>query len=383
MSEFFLPQAGSESPLYAKVRDEPRRADWRRWVQELWRCFEPLAPKGFRDRARGSAQEPHQFAQCLAEMWFGVGLADHLGSRVQHGGDGAPDFRIDVGGGAHCWVEVVAPGPSEGSDRIEPFPESKPGECVTFPYSLEPKLKRVTSQLASKTTKFAEYRERRVVGPRDLAVIAVSEFAFGDHGALESSHEMLCSALEGMAHPVVGFGGKPDVTHSSRSEVRKVDSGAAVSTQGWRAGLLSGIDAVLYSNANLSAASRKSDSSDWCWFAAPSLDRSRFDLLRRALGAFDRLDRRDLGDRLEIRRVPGEPASSEVRALDGLFSDGKIERVLTVTSLADAPTEVEAWARFDGSTRLKALLDMRERYARWIDGAEPRLERILAVTRHT
>lgn len=382
MSEFFLPRFASESPLYAKVRDEPRLADWRGWVEQLWNCFKPLAPRGFREKARGSEQAPHQFAQCLAEMWCGVVLHHNLGSRVQHGGEGAPDFRIDLGDGVCCWVEVVAPGPGKGPDRIEPFPESKPGECVTFPYSLEPKLKRVTSQLASKTTKFAEYRERGVVGPRDLAVIAVSEFAFGDHGAIEPSQEMLISALEGMAHPVVGFGGKPDVTHSSRSEVRKVESGAAASTQGWRAGLLSGIDAVLYSNANLSAASRKSDSSDWCWLAAPSLDRSRFGLLRRALGAFDRLDRRDLGDRIEISWVPGEPASSAVLALDGLFSDGKIERVLTVTSLADAPTEVEAWARFDGSTRLKALLEMRERYARWKHGAEPRLERVLAVTRN-
>jgi hypothetical protein len=68
-------------------------------------------------------------------------------------------------------------------------------------------------------------------------------------------------------------------------------------------------------------------------------------------------------------------------ALDGLFSTAKIERVAKVTTFADAPTEVEAWSHVDCIARLNALLDMRERWLRWKYGAEPRLERVLAVAR--
>lgn len=381
MSEFFLPQAGSECPLYAAVRDQDRLAPWRRWVEDLWSCFKPLVRNGFRRKAQGSSEHPAAFAQCLAEMWCGVVLKERQGERLVYGDDGQPDFHVKLANGQVCWIEVVAPGPGEGDDRLKPLPVGAPGEFVTCTYSVEPKVLRICSALREKARKFQCYRERGVVGSDHLAVIAVSEFALGDHAGLQSSRDMLLSALEGMGHPVVGFGGKPDVTHTTRDQVRKVGTGAPVTTLGWRAGLLDGVDAVMYSNVNLDAAHRKSDASDWCWIAAPGLGDNRLESLGLVLGGLDRIERRDENDRLGYERVSGYQASRAGPVLDDLLANRPIERVARVTNFADAPSEVDAWADFDGMERLKAMLEMRERYARWKDGVEPRLERVLGIAR--
>jgi hypothetical protein len=383
MSRFFFPEVPSESPLYKSVRDDPRCAVWRSFVEQLWLRFEPLAPNGFRERARGSSEHRAAFAQCLAEMWIGVGLHEQLGARVSHGGEGQPDFRIELADGRACWVEVTAPEPGMGDDRVSELPTASTDRpFVTFPYSSEPKLLRITGSLREKTEKFKGYRDKGVVRDQDLTVIAISEFALGDHANVESSFELLISALEGVGNPVVSVGGPLDVSHATRVSVRK-RTGSEIATTGWRSGSLEQIDAVIYSNLGLDGASRAAGPDDWCWAAAAGIDDERLGALQAALSRWDRLERRDDGERVELTRIPGDRSAGRHSALDGLFARGPIERTIAVSRLDDQPSEVDAWAGVDGVARLEALLNMRERWARWRHGAEPRLERVLAVARRT
>ena len=75
---------------------------------------------------------------------------------------------------------------------------------------------------------------------------------------------------------------------------------------------------------------------------------------------------------------PGEPRAI---VLDGLLPSGQLEPVLAIHRPDQAPGELAAWAMTTMQQRWDALLELRERTARWRYGSEPRLERILAVAR--
>ncbi len=74
-------------------------------------------------------------------------------------------------------------------------------------------------------------------------------------------------------------------------------------------------------------------------------------------------------------------SNPEVPDLDAFWGKRPIELVLRKYKLGDEPSEPEEWADRTPEERLQALLDMRERYARWKYGVEPRLETVLAVAR--
>ncbi|QBB69664.1 hypothetical protein ELE36_04335 [Pseudolysobacter antarcticus] len=73
--------------------------------------------------------------------------------------------------------------------------------------------------------------------------------------------------------------------------------------------------------------------------------------------------------------------SSEPLDLAGLFADGPIERVAAKYRFGEEPSEVELWSRFSAEQRLAALIALRARHLMWKYGIEPRLERVLAITR--
>jgi len=67
--------------------------------------------------------------------------------------------------------------------------------------------------------------------------------------------------------------------------------------------------------------------------------------------------------------------------LSALLPKGPIARVVAKFRVGEEPSEIEQWRSMSGNERLAALIEMRARYLRWKYGTEPRLERVLQVTR--
>lgn len=78
-----------------------------------------------------------------------------------------------------------------------------------------------------------------------------------------------------------------------------------------------------------------------------------------------------------------DTTESKPIVLDGLLPAGQFEPVLAVHRPDQVPGELAAWAMTTMQQRWDALLELRERTARWRYGTEPRLERVLAVARIT
>jgi len=69
--------------------------------------------------------------------------------------------------------------------------------------------------------------------------------------------------------------------------------------------------------------------------------------------------------------------------LSKLLPQGKIERAAKIYRLEEEPSEIEQWLDFTAEQRLQKILEIRTRYLQWRYDTEPRLERVLTITRKT
>lgn len=67
--------------------------------------------------------------------------------------------------------------------------------------------------------------------------------------------------------------------------------------------------------------------------------------------------------------------------LSQLLPNGTITPTITIYRVGNEPSEVEQWLDFTAEQRLQKILEIRTRYLQWRYGTEPRLERVLTVTR--
>jgi|SRR5215470_9900596 len=107
--DFFM-DGPCEDLAYLDTRDHPRSADHKRFVEELWSRFHPLADPHFREDAR------NHLLQRFWEMYLAVALLDH-GFDLHHYGDKGPQFYALIGN-RRVWFEAIAIGPGTTSDQI-------------------------------------------------------------------------------------------------------------------------------------------------------------------------------------------------------------------------------------------------------------------------
>ncbi len=159
---FFLPGDCNDRG-YRNVRDNPCRPEWRTSVDELWSRYHDLGLEDshFREDAR------NHFLERFWEMYLAVTLSER-GLKLQRDRDDGPEFYFEYN--SHkVWVEAIAPGPGEGSDRV---PEITYGEVSTVP--TEKILLRFTNALAEKRNKYCKARKKGIIAPDDLYLLALN-----------------------------------------------------------------------------------------------------------------------------------------------------------------------------------------------------------------
>lgn len=157
---FFLPGDCTDS-AYTNVRDLPHCLNFRDFVEELWREYEPYADKHFRTEAQ------NQFLQRFWEMYVCVVFL-RKGFIVKKVSDEGPEFLVIIDG-QRVWIEAVAPNPGDGADYV---PEMKTGEAYKVPS--DKIILRYTSVLLDKLLKYKQDCEKGIILETDLYVIALN-----------------------------------------------------------------------------------------------------------------------------------------------------------------------------------------------------------------
>lgn len=146
---------------YLNTRDHPRGVDDKRFVEELWGRFYPLADMHFRDDAR------NHFLQRFWELYLAVALLEY-GFSLQRHGDEGPEFYAFVGNSC-IWFEAIAPGPGTGPDQV---PQLVPGEVAYVP--TDKILLRFTNALNEKRGQYAAALDKGIVSPEDQYILAIN-----------------------------------------------------------------------------------------------------------------------------------------------------------------------------------------------------------------
>jgi hypothetical protein len=146
----------------------------RRVLENLWSRFKPYADKQF----------IKEFGRHVEERFWEMYLADRLldgrkalikrDNLAQRQRDEGPDFCIQKGR-RKIWVEVIAPGPGDDAnlDKVPDLFASGAGDDNRRKIEL-----RIASALKTKADKFALYREKGIIGPKDSCVVAIAASQF-------------------------------------------------------------------------------------------------------------------------------------------------------------------------------------------------------------
>ncbi|MDP1767522.1 MAG: hypothetical protein Q8L74_01825 [Nitrospirota bacterium] len=146
---------------YLNTRDHPRGADHKRFVEDLWGRYYPLADIHFREDAR------NHFLQRFWEMYLAVALLEH-GFELHRHGDEGPEFYSYLGR-ERVWFEAVAPDSGNGPDQV---PQLVFGEATNVP--TEQILLRFTNALSEKRKKYTAALAKGIVSAEDHYVLAIN-----------------------------------------------------------------------------------------------------------------------------------------------------------------------------------------------------------------
>ena len=154
---------------------------------------------------------------------------------VSGAGQVGPDFGI-VNGDRTIWVEATVPGP-EGICLEWISPPTKSATVKAKPYNQI--LLRYTSAFAAKSKVFREYRDKGIVGSRDMTIIAISGCRLYDHAFEDRGISGLQFPVEA-AFPVGPLAIPLDENNCQSGEQHNIPryhipkiSGASVSTIGF------------------------------------------------------------------------------------------------------------------------------------------------------
>jgi len=149
-----------EDIAYQHTRDDPRGAVHKRFVEELWAKFYPLADPHLREDAR------NYFLQRFWEMYLAVGLVEH-GFHIRHGDEG-PEFYASMGN-HRVWFDAFAPGPGKTSNQV---PE--PVLRVTAYLSDVKTMVGLTNAFGRKRRAYAAALDKGIISPNDAYVLGIN-----------------------------------------------------------------------------------------------------------------------------------------------------------------------------------------------------------------
>jgi hypothetical protein len=157
----FFMDGPSDDLGYVNTRDHPRGVDHKRYVEEIWARYYPLADTHFREDARS------HFLQRFWEMYLAVALLEHGFELHRHGNEG-PEFYVLLGG-RRVWFEAIAPNPGEGPDQVLQLVSGEMAEVPT-----EKILLRFTNALTEKRRKYVAALAKGIVSSEDGYVLAIN-----------------------------------------------------------------------------------------------------------------------------------------------------------------------------------------------------------------
>jgi hypothetical protein len=146
---------------YLNTRDHPRGTQHKKFVEELWIRFHPLADPHFREDAR------NHFLQRFWEMYLAVTLLEN-GFDLRRHGDEGPEFYAYVGN-RRIWFEAITPGAGTGPDQV---PELAPGSSGYVP--VEKILLRFTHALVKKRGRYEAALAKGIISAKDSYVLAIN-----------------------------------------------------------------------------------------------------------------------------------------------------------------------------------------------------------------
>lgn len=233
---FFRKKSDNESQLYRDLRDNPKAADIKSKIENLWEKYEPYAHKSFLKKIQ------IEFYQRWWEMYLFVGL-DNIKCNLNYDkSDKGPDFFIPCKNNK-IWIEAVAPKIGDKSDKV---PEFK------FEASDLPKdkcLLRLSQKLNDKRDIFEKHILRETIGIKDICVIALSSCNLNQFGTLlDFPQPAPLSVLAGAG--VLCLSKKPQNCYTVKTKSIYKNSGAQVDMCLFDEEKFSIISAVLYSSVD-------------------------------------------------------------------------------------------------------------------------------------
>jgi hypothetical protein len=237
---FFSPDP-CQDPDYEAVRDLPQAKDYKCFVEELWREYEPYNnDPNFLSDAR------NHFHQRFWEMYLCVTMLKR-GFDVEKGGKKGPEFSITIGG-KRIWFEAIAPQAGLGADQV---PEIEIGECNDVP--TEQVLLRYTSALSEKLRKYQVDCAKGIISENDVYVVAINSNKI-PNAQFGSALPYHVQAFLPFGYPTVVINPKTqekvDEYFQYRDEVKKIN-GESISTKAFLDPAYSGISAVIHATLNV------------------------------------------------------------------------------------------------------------------------------------
>jgi hypothetical protein len=220
------------------VRDHPRGAKDKRFIEALWPRFQSLADPHFPEDAR------NHFHQRFWEMYLAVSLLER-GFHLQRQGDEGPEFFANVG--THrIWFEAVAPEPGNGPDCV---PQLEFGSPIASNEPTEQILLRFTNALAEKQQRYSSALGKGIISPDDSYVLAINSRGIR-HAPESNTIPFFIQAFLPFGPLTIlidpGSGKHEEIFYADRSHVTKV-SGSSVSTRSFLDSTSSFCSAVLHS----------------------------------------------------------------------------------------------------------------------------------------
>lgn len=227
-------------PSYVALSTMTTRPEFRKWLESVWRQYEPYADTNFPNEFK------RQFTQRAWELHLGVTILNRghiLGSHHNSG----PDFKIPSAN-KNIWVEAIAVKKGDGNDRV---PNIEFGKVIDVPE--QEMLLRLTAGLVEKHQKYLSYLQTDQIGTRDPFIVAVDR---SDLEHPDAQIPLILKCLFAIGHQVLFLKSsrlKPTTEGNTWSARKKIDkkSGNSVGMFMFKDSEYEGISAVIYCTRNI------------------------------------------------------------------------------------------------------------------------------------
>jgi hypothetical protein len=240
---FFCDDNNVKDRSYKFIRygKEDHHQKARQFVEEQWQIYKPYAEPDFIDKSK------EDFHAKTWEMYLGCIFLNHRFSLQKKTKTEGPDLCILIGD-RKLWIEAVAPTSGVGDNRI-----SDAEEGVAYKVPVDKIILRFRGAIEEKYRKYMDYRNNRVVEPKDFYVIAVNGGRV-NHSIQEQVIPFIVKSVLPFGNLTLSIGIDSGKIVNSYYEYRgsiTTFKGGSVSTNIFQNGYYEGISAVLYSCANV------------------------------------------------------------------------------------------------------------------------------------